>query len=163
VGLYMWEQVLVEMLRAEIGDLSSSKFADSRLVRILLVSAFQLKSEAHFPEYEINISNGTIKPDPINDYDFSVLVVYKAACKILQNEAQLLASEAVMIKDGPSLLDTRTSSNNMNEIAARACQTYSDLLNEYNFMGGDVKGQAVLTPYSPGSFFSVWRERYGLR
>jgi hypothetical protein len=162
----MWEEVLVEMLRSEVGDLAISKFSDSRLLRVILVSAFQLKSEANFPDYEVNISNGTISPDPLSDYDFSVLIVYKAACKIVQNEAQLLASEAVMIKDGPSVLDTRTASNNMMAIASTLCKTYSDLLNEYNFMGGkngNIKGQAVLTPYSPGSFFSVWRERYDLR
>lgn len=162
----MWEDTLVEIVRAEIGDLASSKFTDARLLRIIVVSAFQVKADANFPDYTVNISNGTISPNPLDNYDFSVLITYKAACKILHNEAQALASEAVMIKDGPSVLDTRTASNNMSALAQKTCDTYNTLLNAYIFSGGkdgNIIGKAVLTPYSPGSFYAVWRDRYDLR
>lgn len=162
----MWKDSLVEIVRAEIGDLDISSFTDARLLQIIVVSAFQVKGEANFPDYEVNITNGTISPNPLENYDFSVLITYKAACKILSNEARALAAEAVMIKDGPSVLDTRTASNNMSELAKKACETYNTLLNAYIFSGGkdgNIIGKAVLTPYSPGSFYAVWRDMYDLR
>lgn len=164
----MWEDVLVKMLRAEIDDLDSSRYTDSRLQDVIVISAYKVLQAADFyNEYDVNISNVTISPDPvsINDLDFSVLTVAKAACTILSGEAKSAASKAVMIKDGPSVLDNRTASNNLQQSAKTICDAYKEMLDAYNFSGGKgdnanmVLGQFVLGPYSPGSLLYQWERR----
>lgn len=167
----MWEDTLVKMLRAEINDLDSVTYTDSRLVEVLVISAYQvLQAVSFYNQYTVNITNLTIAPDPValNDLDFSVLTVAKAACTILTGEAKAAASKAVMIKDGPSVLDNRTASNNLQATAKTICEAYKEMLEAYQFSGGTgdnesvVMGQFVLGPYSPGSLLYSWENRrYG--
>lgn len=164
----MWEDTLVEMLRVEINDVGSVKYTDARLIQVLVVSAYHvLQAVSFYNTYTVNITNKTISPDPValNDLDFSVLTVAKAACTILTGEAKEAASKAVMIKDGPSVLDNRTASNNLQESSKTICQAYKEMIDAYNFSGGTgdnesmVMGQFVLGPYSPGSLLYSWENR----
>lgn len=161
----MWQDTLTQLLRSEISDLDSETYTDDRLQQILVTSAYIVRRKAIFMyNYVIDVTNSTISPDPdeANDYDFCVLTVYKAACTILTGEAKKAASDAIVIKDGPSFLDTRTASNNLSGVAKTACETYSELMNEYQFTGGAgsaTVGQAILSPYSPGSFMALWNQR----
>lgn len=164
----MWQDTLVKMLRAEINDLDASNYTDSRLEDVLVVSAYQVLQAANFyNNYVVNIQNCSITPDPVtlNDLDFSVLTVAKAACTILRGEAKSAASKAVMIKDGPSVLDNRTASNNLQESAKTICEAYKEMIEAYQFSGGTgdnesmVLGQFVLGPYSPGSLLYQWERR----
>ena len=164
----MWEDTLVRMLRAEINDLDSSVYTDARLIQVLVISAYKVLQAVSFHNiYTVNVMNETISPDPveINDLDFSVLTVAKAACTILMGEAKAAASKAVMIKDGPSVLDNRTASNNLQESSKTICEAYKEMVDAYNFSGGTgdnesiVMGQFVLGPYSPGSLLYSWENR----
>lgn len=162
----MWNDTWIHLLRAEINDIDSESYSDDRLLEVLIVAAYQVRQAINFTNtYTINICEQTISPDPVesNDYDFSVLAVYKAACIVLNGEAKKASTDAIMIKDGPSVLDTRTSANNLSKAAENACKTYMDLLNEFRFIGSlsddNVLGQAVLTPYSPGSFLYSWQHK----
>lgn len=163
----MWEDTLVEMLRVEINDVGSVSYTDERLIQVLVVSAYHvLQAVSFYNTYTVNITNKTISPDPValNDLDFSVLTVAKAACTILMGEAKAAASKAVMIKDGPSVLDNRTASNNLQQSSKTICEAYKEMVDAYNFSGGTgdnesmVMGEFVLGPYSPGSLLYSWEK-----
>lgn len=161
----VWNEDLVIMLRAEIGDLSSTSYTDDRLIQVLVYAAYTVYQSATFVNpYVINIANLSITPDPIaiNDYDFSVLTVYKAACIVLTGEAKEKGSKAISIKDGPSFFDNRNAGSNLMVLAKTACETYNNLLSNYQLAGSSQNGlsigpgQAILSPYSPGSFLKSW-------
>ncbi len=160
-----WDEDLVIMLRAEIGDLDESSYSDSRLRQILVYSAYSVYQRASFKnKYQISVNDITISPDPIatNDYDFSVLMVYKAACTVMTGEAKTKGGSSISIKDGPSYFDNRNAGTNMIELMKTTCETYNNMLTTYQLCGSSQEegvsglGEAVLGPYSPGSFLLNW-------
>jgi len=159
-----WVEDLVIMLRAEIGDLDATSYSDSRLRQVLVYAAYNVRQSARFPNsYTVDVTSLTISPDPVtnNDYDFSILTVYKAACIILTGEAKEKGGKGVMIKDGPSTFDNRDSGKNLMSLMKTACDMYNTLLYNYQLVGGENSdmssvGQAILSPYSPGSFLMNW-------
>lgn len=154
-----WTASLVIFLRSLIGDLDGSKYTDSRLQQILVVSAYEINTVADFENYTINIADITISPDPMTqDPTFGLLMVYKAACTILG--AELKVTTNVSMKDGPSVIDTRGAGSNIAAMQKSVCQMYTDLLADYQLGGGTLDpggpGQAILGPYSPASFGLNW-------
>lgn len=163
-SIKIWEEELTTMLRTEIGDLDSSVYSDSRLRQVLVYAAYSVYQSARFVNnYCINVSNITICPDPVstNDFDFSILTVYKAACIIMTGEAKEKGGKSVSIKDGPSFFDNRNSGTNTMNLMKIMCENYNTLLYNYQMVGSDHSdlaglGQAILSPYSPGSFLAGW-------
>jgi len=150
----MWKISMVLMLRTLIGDLDSVKYTDERLKQILSVAAFTVYSEADFSNaYIIDISRVSISPDPVSeeDGDFVVLAVYKAACILLGSEVKTESGNAISIKDGPSAIDLRGVSGSLLTLWRDMCAKYDDLLIGYQ-RTNTLVGQAVLGPYSPGSW-----------
>lgn len=156
------------MLRAEINDFESARYTDERLEKILVVSAFKIYQLAPFvTDYKINVQSISITPDPveIDDYDFAALVVAQAACMILSGEARESNSSGVLIKDGPSTLDTRDAAKNSIEHAKNACDNLKYLMDMYLMLGGNGINEvstvrAVLTPYGSGSLsYAHWSDR----
>lgn len=156
----MWDTALVLMLRALIGDLDSTTYADSKLQQILAVAAFQVESVADFTnEYTVNVTTVDITPDPVEeaDSDFCVLVVYKAACIVVSSEQKVKASSSFSMKDGPSALDTTSAATALANSAKKICDEYNELLTSYMMNGSDGgPGQAILGPYSPGADLINW-------
>jgi len=79
----------------------------------------------------------------------------------LTGEAKNKGGASVAIKDGPSFFDNRNAGANMIKLMQTACKTYNDLLYTYQLMGSENSengglGQAILSPYSPGSFLMNW-------
>lgn len=148
-----WKIDLVLMLRSLIGDLDNAKFTDERLKQILVFGAYNVINDADFGQtYSADVGEVTISPDPIsvNDTDFSTLTVYKSACILLGSEVKTEAGNAISIKDGPSAIDLRGVTQNLNLIYQDFCSKYDDLLKTYQY-NNTLVGQAVLGPYSPGS------------
>lgn len=161
-----WNEDLVIMLRAEIGDLDATTYSDSRLRQVLVYAAYSVYQSAHFTTvYTVSVSELSISPDPVttNDYDFSILTVYKAACIISKGEARDKGSGSVLIKDGPSTFDNRGAGTNLMGLMKTVCQTYTDLLYQFQLLGDAQGGPglAVLSPYSPGSFLTSWSRGEG--
>lgn len=162
--LKVWDEDLVLMLRAEIGDIDESTYSDNRLKQVLVYAAYSVYRSARFPNtYSISVANVTIIPDPValNDYDFSILTVYRAACIILTGEAKEKGGKSVSIKDGPSFFDNRNAGTNTMNLMKIVCENYNTLLYNYQMVGSDHSdlaglGQAILSPYSPGSFLMSW-------
>ena len=66
------------------------------------------------------------------------------------SEVKTEAANAISIKDGPSAIDLRGVTQNLNLIYKDFCQKYDDLLRGYQY-NNTLVGQAILGPYSPGS------------
>ena len=148
-----WKIDLVLMLRSLIGDLDNEKFTDERLKQILVCGAYNVVNDADFSQtYTIDVAGITISPDPIsvNDTDFTTLTVYKSACILLGSEVKTEAANAISIKDGPSSIDLRGVTQNLNIMYKDFSTKYDDLLKTYQY-NNTLVGQAVLGPYSPGS------------
>tara|TARA_Y100000114_G_scaffold109417_1_gene102925 strand:+ start:153 stop:653 length:501 start_codon:yes stop_codon:yes gene_type:complete len=148
-----WKIDLVLMLRSLIGDLDNSKFTDERLKQILVFGAYNVVNDADFSEtYSVDVGEVTISPDPIskNDTDFTTLTVYKSACILLGSEVKTEAANAISIKDGPSAIDLRGVTQNLNMMYQDFCKKYDELLKTYQY-NNTLVGQAILGPYSPGS------------
>ena len=160
----VWDEDLVLMLRAEIGDIDETTYSDNRLKQVIVYAAYSVYRSARFPnEYSISVANVTITPDPadLDDYDFCILTVYKSACIILTGEAKEKGGKSVSIKDGPSFFDNRNSGTNTMNLMKTICENYNTLLYNYQMVGSDHSdlaglGQAILSPYSPGSFLMNW-------
>tara|TARA_Y100000361_G_C11145440_1_gene337746 strand:+ start:53 stop:553 length:501 start_codon:yes stop_codon:yes gene_type:complete len=148
-----WKIDLVLMLRSLIGDLDNEKFTDERLKQILVFGAYNVMNDADFSQtYSVDVGEVTISPDPIsnNDTDFTTLTVYKSACILLGSEVKTEAANAISIKDGPSAIDLRGVTQNLNLMYKDFCAKYDEMLNTYQY-NNTLVGQAILGPYSPGS------------
>ena len=148
-----WKIDLVVMLRSLIGDLDNAKFADERLKQILVFGAYNVVHDAEFSTtYTVDVGSVSISPDPVsgNDTDFTTLTVYKSACILLGSEVKTEAANAISIKDGPSSIDLRGVTQNLNIMYKDFCAKYDQLLKTYQY-NNTLVGQAVLGPYSPGS------------
>jgi hypothetical protein len=148
-----WKLDLVLMLRSIIGDLDAAKFTDERLKQILVIGAFNVLNDADFVnEYTIDIGSVSISPDPIeiNDYDFSIMTVYKSACILVGSEVKTESANSISIKDGPSAIDLRGVTQSLIVLYNDLCKKYEDMLTDYRY-NNTLVGQAILGPYSPGS------------
>ena len=148
-----WKVDLVVMLRSLIGDLDHAKYTDERLKQVIVVGAYNVLNDADFSnDYTVSVSSVSISPDPIGqkDTDFSVLSLYKAACILLGSEVKTEAANSIAIKDGPSSIDLRGVTQNLNTLYNDLCLKYDNLLKTYQY-NNTLVGQAILGPYSPGS------------
>lgn len=148
-----WKIDLVLMLRSLIGDLDNSKYTNERLKQVLSVGAFNVLNDADFSNtYTVSVAKVEISPDPISeeDTDFSILTVYKSACILLGSEVKTESANAISIKDGPSAIDLRGVTQNLNILYQDLCKKYNELLSTYQY-NNTLVGQAILGPYSPGS------------
>tara|TARA_R100001244_G_scaffold76646_1_gene60854 strand:- start:259 stop:759 length:501 start_codon:yes stop_codon:yes gene_type:complete len=149
-----WKVDLVVMLRSLIGDLDHAKYTDERLKQVIVVGAYNVLNDADFSnDYTVSVSSVSISPDPIvqKDTDFSVLSVFKSACILLGSEVKTESANAISIKDGPSAIDLRGVTQNLNTLYNDICKKYDELLKNYQY-NNTLVGQAILGPYSPGSF-----------
>ena len=148
-----WPVDLTLMVRSLIGDLDKTKYTDERIKQILVVGAYNVNNDADFNNtYTVDVAGNSISPDPVGekDSDFTVLTVYKTACIILGSELKTEAANAISIKDGPSAIDLRGVSASLNTLYQDLCKKYEELLNLFR-ANNTLVGQAVLSPYSPGS------------
>jgi hypothetical protein len=149
----VWTTDLVLFVRTLIGDLDSSKYADSRLEQIIAVAAYKVYDEADFSyTYTVDMSAKTISPDPIDnkDTDFIVLTAYQAACIILGSEVKTEAANSLSLRDGPSAIDLRGVAQTLNTLYNDLCVKFEQLMHTYKTTN-NLHGQAILSPYSPGN------------
>lgn len=162
-----WPVDLTLMVRSLIGDLDKSKYTDERIKQILVVGAYHVNNDADFSnDYTVDVAANSISPDPIGkkDTDFTVLTVYKTSCIMIGSEVKTESANAISIKDGPSAIDLRGVSASLNVLYKDLCAKYEELINLYR-VNNTLVGQAILSPYSPGSMVvrGNWSGyRYGL-
>ena len=145
-----WKPTLTLMLRHIIDDMGDEpKYNDDRIEKVLLVATKMLLMGDQFEhDYSVDFDSATISPDPVEKKDdlFANLIVLKAACIIIGGEMKISAKTAVMVKDGPSTIDTRGVSNTLSELQQQVCGEYQEALRQ--FRAGSGAGGAVLGPHS---------------
>jgi hypothetical protein len=155
-----WQGQMSTIVRYLINDTDSENysFSDNRLETSILVAAQLVISEVDFANaYSINVESCLLSPDPTDaatkDNDFITLVSLKSACIILGGEVKKEAANAVSIKDGVSAIDTRGIAQTLLVLHKDMCSKYEEAVFNYESGESSSSGQAILSPYSPGSDF----------
>lgn len=155
-----WQNIIPIMVRYLINDVNPSayKYTDARIEKTILISSYIVNYDASFlNEYNIDISNETITPDPTEiepkDEAFIVLTAYKTACVILGSELKTEAGNAISVRDGQSSIDLRGISSTLSILYKDLCLKYENFLFNYKDDITSLAGQAILGPYSPGADF----------
>jgi|TARA_B100001939_G_C16787448_1_gene549795 hypothetical protein len=153
-----WQGQMTTVVRHLVNDTDSAsyKFSDDRLETSILVAAQLVISETEFTNsYEINVEGCGLSPDPTDsgtkDNDFVALVCLKTACIILGGDIRSESGNAISIKDGPSAIDLRGVTQTLALLYKDMCEKYENMLFAYESGESSVNGQAILSPYSPGS------------
>ena len=152
-----WQNEMVRIVRYIINDLDSTSYTytDDRLEETLLVSAQLVLKEIDFENtFTVDVDSLVLSPDPTTlagkDDAFINLVSLKTACLILSSEVRTHSLNAVRISDGPSSIDMNGIVKGFVEIHKDLCGKYEQAKMDYK-LGNSVAGQAILSPYSPGS------------
>lgn len=157
-----WQGELTTIVRVLINDIDPAaySFSDHRLETAILAAARLMMMSVEFTnDYTVIVDQCSLSPDPTEadtlDAAFITLSCLKTACIILGGEIRSGAGNAISIKDGPSAIDLRGVGQSINVVRKDVCEEYERLLLEYKTTGGvdgGGIGQAILGPYSPGSY-----------
>lgn len=154
-----WQEELSTIIRYLINDLDPNnyQYSDERIEITSVVAAQMVILDVSLPtQYNINVQNISISPDPTSDPKdnlFVNLTALKAACIILGSEVKTQGMNAISIKDGPSAIDLRGVASTMTLLYQDICSKYKDLLQDAKENLVAAAGQAILGPYSPGADF----------
>lgn len=164
----MWQTEMTTIIRHIIDDLDPEnyQFSDSRIREAILVAAQLIHNELEFSiQYIVNISDGTLSPDPTTtsvgedskDDDFIALCCLRAGLLFTGSQLKTYSLSSVMLKDGPSILDTRSTISGLRAIHEELVKKYEAVKLDYQTSKLGL-GKAILSPYSPGSF--AWNSSY---
>ena len=152
-----WQNEMTLIVRHLIHDLDSSNytFVDDRLEESILVSAQLVLHEIDFEKtYTVDVDSSTLSPDPTlaadKDDPFITLVSLKTANLLIGSELKTNSLNAISLRDGASAIDLRGIVQGLKILFDDTYKKYEDAKMQYK-AGGRVIGQAVLSPYSPGS------------
>jgi len=153
-----WQGQMTTIVRHLINDTNpaSYTFTDARLETTVLVASQLVTSQTDFiNNYEINVEGCKLSPDPTDtdtkDNDFIALVSLKSACIVLGGDIRSESGNAISIKDGPSAIDLRGVTQTLTLLYKDMCEKYENMLFAYESGESSINGQAILSPYSPGS------------
>jgi hypothetical protein len=137
-------------------DPSNYSFSDQRIETTILVAAQLMLMSVDFNNvYTVNVETCTLNPDPTDaetkDDPFITLSCLRAACIIIGSEIRSESGNAISIKDGPSAIDLTGVTQTLTILYKDICDKYEQLLLNYK-AGNAISGQAILGPYSPGSY-----------
>lgn len=152
-----WQGQMTTMVRHMISDVDPTaySFSDHRLETTILVAAQLTIMDVDFTNtYTVNVETCSLSPDPTDtdtkDNAFIALICLRTACIIIGSEIRKESGNAISIKDGPSSINLTGVTGTLSVLYKDLCSKYEDTLMQYR-AGSSVAGQAVLTPYSPGS------------
>jgi hypothetical protein len=152
-----WQGQMTTIVRHMISDVDPTAYAfsDHRLETTILVAVQLTIMNVDFANtYTVNVETCTLDPDPtdvaIKDNAFIAIICLRAACIIIGSEIRKESGNAISIKDGPSSINLTGVTNTLTVLYKDLCSKYEDTLMQFR-AGSSVAGQAILTPYSPGS------------
>ena len=152
-----WQNEMSLIVRHLINDLDSTSyvFPDVRIEEALLVGVQLALHEADFDQdYTVDVDSLSLSPDPTTatpkDSGFVVLSCLKTSCLLLGSELKTHALNAISLKDGPSSIDLRGIVQGLQSGHDFVCEKYEAALIQHKLGDGAI-GQAVLSPYAPGS------------
>lgn len=137
--------------------LTNTTESDVSLNKLIITAAAILQREITFDIiYEVNITAGTITPDP-EDNAYILLNAYKAAILLLQSEIRTYSHQSIKIVDGPSTIDLSGRSKDLRSILDSLINDFNNIKRDYLFNSGNM-GYAIITPttveYIRGNNFS---------
>ena len=142
----MWYSQPLPILRELIGDSDASTYSDFRLQAVLLSAGHLLLREVSFDnDYVINIGASSILPDPSSpeDVSFINLLALRGAVLVTGSEWKSGASQAIVIKDGPSTIDTSKGADALKERAQWVLDLYTNAKNQY--VSGNSIGSCIVS------------------
>lgn len=157
-----WKTEMTTLLRYVINDADETarEFTDERLCSLLVSSAHLTLGVVDFPaDYTVDIPNSGISPTPTNDKSFVNLVVLKAACLLAKGEYRSSTNHAVVVRDGPSMVDPRGMVAAKKEMMEAACANYEQAELEYR-LGNSNVGEAIIGPHRNAIYGGAGRTDY---
>jgi hypothetical protein len=150
-----WQDELVPLVRVFVNDTDATRFTDDRLEESIVAAARVVQMELAFDRvYACDHENVTITPDPTaaatRDDDFITLVAAKTGCIVDRGSAALAAEQAILVKDGTSVVDLREAFKAKLSLLEKGwCAVYADLKSAYSSgpAGSLWLGRAVVTPF----------------
>lgn len=143
-----WQDDTRNILRTVCGDVGPTyEYDDSRLDELILYSAKIVLIESLLNDtYTLDLSAGTISPDPSSDDWLLTLLALKSWEILAKNEYRIASNKAMSLRDGPSSVDGRGIAENKKVIAEEAIARYREVLVKYNSSTYSA-GKAVLSPF----------------
>ena len=92
---------------------------------------------------------------------FITLISLKAACVIVGSEVRTHSINSVSVRDGSSAIDMKGVAAGFMLLYKDICEKYDQAVLQYK-AGNSVVGQAILSPYAPGSE-SIAASSWGFR
>lgn len=148
-----YQSDMVGILRVYIDDLCTPyRFDDKRLLSVLMVAGRNVLRDGQSSftfNYNIDITNQTISPDPSADFAFVDLTVLKAGCLIDHTEARRAAKNAgFTVNEFASKIDTKGLADaRFKIIEVGMCKTYEDSMFTYLTSQNTASGLAILSPF----------------
>lgn len=159
-----WQGQMGTIVRYLIDDVDPDNYtySDHRIETTILVAGQLTQGDVSFPNaYDINVENCTLSPDPTaadaEDKAFITLISLRSACIIVGSAIRSESGNAISIKDGPSAIDLRGVTGTLTVLYKDLCEKYEKALYDYKTSAlvgdtdGNIIGQGILGPYSPGS------------
>ena len=146
-----WNTEITTIVRHLLDDVSDTpKYSDERLEKAVLVcTQLMLMGDSFRNNYVVDITNGTITPDPTSgnrDDSFLNLVALRTACMIIGSEIKTSSGNAISVKDGPSSIDLKGVSDVLAKLYDHLCKQYEAILLQYRASG--TIGAAILGPHT---------------
>lgn len=137
---YLDDMVLVT--RSLIYDMDTPyTYSDTKVKQLMFSAAKLLSFEVDLSAYTIDINAQTIVPDPSNDVQ--ALICLKTACMLANAESKVYTMDSIVIKDGPSTIDTTSAVAGMNQRRKTVCEEFEQA--KINFISGGGNGGIVIS------------------
>lgn len=152
-----WQQELTIIVRNLINDLSETPtYSDARIEQLLAVSAKYVQFDVVLEhQYEVNVANSTITPDPTIDNDsiFISLVCLKAACLVDQSTLRTKASmEGIRASLGSASLSVGGNLTGYQMILDHGpCALYDELTSHWDVSNASAI-HAIFSPFVGNKF-----------
>jgi len=156
-NLMSWEIEIPIIVRTLINDLEVEPlYSDERLRQIITVAAKYVQFDVVLDyEYQIDVSNMTINPDPTDDRNeiFISLVSLKAACIIDQSTLRTkAATNGIRAALGPALLSVNNNLDGIEMILKMGpCAAYEELTSHWD-VAQATTARAILSPFAGNNF-----------
>jgi hypothetical protein len=160
----MWQIEIPLITRTLINDLSDKPmYSDERILQLTTIAAQYVLADINVSrEYNIDIINQTITPDPSmpdpadplsKDHDFIGFVALKSACILDQSTFRTRAAmEGVRASLGPAVIAVAGNIRAYQILIAEGpCNTYQELRKQYEF-GNANAIRAMMSPFVGNKF-----------
>lgn len=154
-----WQIEIPLIVRTLINDLADTPtYNDDRILQLAVVAAYYVLMEVNLDtDYSVNVTTGTISPDPSapesRDIVFIGLVAMKSACLLDQSTFRTKAAgEGLRAALGPASLSVTGNIGGYKDILNMGpCKLYDQLVLDHN-IGNATAIRAVLSPFVGNSF-----------